>query len=79
AKPFGFLGYKQLAAHLEGELSFEEAVRLTKQETRRYAKRQLTWFRKESGVEWLPGFGGDGRIQTAALSHVHAFCRARLS
>ncbi len=75
AKPFGFLGYKQLAAHLEGELSFEEAVRLTKQETRRYAKRQFTWFRKESGVEWLSGFGDEEQIQNEALERVRASVR----
>ncbi len=39
------LGYKQMAAHLAGEFTFDEAVRLIKRDTRRYAKRQLTWFR----------------------------------
>lgn len=68
AKPFGFLGYKQLAAHLRGELALKEAIKQTKHETRQYAKRQITWFRKESGVHWLHAFGDDAGIHGAALS-----------
>ncbi len=67
AKPFGFIGYKQLAAHLRGESSMEEAVKQIKQETRNFAKRQLTWFRKEPGVDWLAGFGDAASIQQEAL------------
>lgn len=67
-KPFGFLGYKQLAAHLRGELSLKEAIKQTKHETRQYAKRQITWFRKEPGLQWLHGFGDEERIQTQALA-----------
>ena len=48
------LGYRQIAGYLEGEYDFAEAVRRLKRDTRRFAKRQLTWFRKESGIEWLP-------------------------
>ena len=66
-KPFGFLGYKQLAAHLGGELSLKEAIKQTKHETRQYAKRQITWFRKEPGVAWLPGFADDEGTREAAL------------
>lgn len=47
------LGYRQLSGYLAGESSFEEAVRRLKRDTRRFAKRQLTWFRKEPGVVWL--------------------------
>jgi tRNA dimethylallyltransferase len=47
------LGYRELMAHLDGETSLEEAVELIKRNTRRYAKRQLTWFRGEEGVVWL--------------------------
>lgn len=72
AKPFGFLGYKQLAAHLRGELSLKEAVKQIKHETRQYAKRQITWFRKEPGVTWLPGFGTDAQTQADALARVRA-------
>lgn len=47
------IGYKELAAHFAGESSLEEAVRLIKRNTRRYAKRQFTWFKKESGLVWV--------------------------
>ena len=47
------LGTKQVLAHLRGELSLPDAVELTKRETRRYAKRQLTWFRRHGRVQWL--------------------------
>lgn len=69
-KPFGFLGYKQLAGHLQGEVSLEEAVKEIKQETRNFAKRQLTWFRREPGVAWLAGFGDHGQIQADALARM---------
>jgi tRNA dimethylallyltransferase len=66
AKPFDFIGYRQLRAVLEGKCTLEEARASIHQETRRYAKRQITWFRKESNVHWLPGFGDDSQIQRAA-------------
>lgn len=53
APPFRALGYKRVLAHLKGTISIDEAVRLTKQDTRQYAKRQLSWFRKMTGVSWL--------------------------
>jgi tRNA dimethylallyltransferase len=51
------LGYKQLAAHLAGEEGLAEAVDRIRRETRRYAKRQLTWWRAQPGVRWfaVPG------------------------
>jgi len=51
-KPMQALGYKQLAEHLGGECTLDEAVRKTKRETKRYAKRQLTWF-KSDPIEWV--------------------------
>ncbi|MDE6405092.1 MAG: tRNA (adenosine(37)-N6)-dimethylallyltransferase MiaA [Lachnospiraceae bacterium] len=47
------LGYKELLAYLEGEISLEEAVYLIKRDTRHFAKRQLTWFRREKEVIWI--------------------------
>lgn len=47
------LGYRQMAEYLEGECSFDEAVRRLKRDTRRFAKRQMTWFRKEPGLQWV--------------------------
>ncbi len=67
------LGYSQVIRHLRGELSLDEALDLTQRETRRYAKRQLTWFRKEPDVLWLNGFGGEPSVQSAALARTRAF------
>jgi tRNA dimethylallyltransferase len=54
APPFRALGYKYVLAHLKGKISREEAAQLTKRDTRHYAKRQISWFRKMAGVNWLP-------------------------
>lgn len=51
--PFRALGYKYVLKFLKQEISLEEAVSLAKKDTRRYAKRQMTWFRKMSGVNWF--------------------------
>ena len=59
------LGYRQLAAYLEGECSYEEAVYQTKRDTRHFAKRQLTWFRRESCAAWI---NKDGRNETEILN-----------
>jgi tRNA dimethylallyltransferase len=47
------VGYRELFRHLDGELSLDEAVELIKRNTRRYAKRQLTWFARYEGAEWV--------------------------
>lgn len=67
AKPFQFIGYSQLREHLEGRLSLDAAVKQIQQSTRQFAKRQITWFRKEPNVYWLAGFGDESAIQSAAL------------
>jgi len=61
-KPFQFIGYGELRAQLAGEADMETTVRAIHQATRRYAKRQITWFRRESGVAWYEGFGDDAAI-----------------
>jgi tRNA dimethylallyltransferase len=71
AKPFQFIGYRELRAHLEGVVPLEKAVRAIQQATRRYAKRQITWFRRETGVEWFSGFGDDRQIASAALEYLN--------
>ena len=63
AKPFDFIGYRELRAVLRSELSLQQAREAIQQATRRYAKRQLTWFRKEAGVQWFSGFGDDRKLQ----------------
>jgi tRNA A37 N6-isopentenylltransferase MiaA len=47
------IGYKEIAMFLRGEVPLDEAVRLIKKGTRRYAKRQFTWFRKETDIHWV--------------------------
>ena len=47
------IGYKEIIMHLEGNISLDEAIDMIKQETRRFAKRQLTWFRREKNVTFL--------------------------
>jgi len=68
AKAFDFIGYRELRAVLGGEITLEQARAAIHQATRRYAKRQLTWFRKEPAVQWLAGFGDEPEIQNAALT-----------
>lgn len=59
----GAHGYRRVVEHLRGERTLEGAVEQTKLDVRHYAKRQLTWFRREPGVEWVEGFGEDPRVQ----------------
>jgi tRNA dimethylallyltransferase len=47
------IGYREICTYLAGEVSFDEAVRLIKRNTRHYAKRQLTWFQKENDINWV--------------------------
>ena len=70
AKPFQFIGYSELRSHLETGLSREEATKQIQQATRRFAKRQITWFRKESSVHWLSGFGNAPETVAAALQYL---------
>ena len=48
------LGYKEILAYLDGETTLEEAVRILKRDTRHFAKRQITWFKRERDVIWVP-------------------------
>lgn len=70
ARPLGSLGYKQAAQYLAGELSLDQAIAAAQQGHRNYAKRQMTWFRREPDVHWLAGFGSDEQMQPQALSLV---------
>jgi tRNA dimethylallyltransferase len=65
ARPLASLGYKQAMQYLSGELSLEQAIAAAQQGHRNYAKRQMTWFRREPQVEWFRGFGSDPQIQAA--------------
>jgi tRNA dimethylallyltransferase len=60
-------------AELRGEMSREEAVAGAQVGHRHYAKRQLTWFRRDPAVRWLPGFGDEAAVQAEALGLVREF------
>lgn len=62
------LGYKEIFESLEGKISLEEAIRLVKRNTRRYAKRQLTWFRHEPRLQWVAM--DDGRSVETVVEEV---------
>ena len=69
-KALDSLGYRQALAVLAGTLSVEEAVAAAQQGHRNYAKRQLTWFRREPEVHWIAGFGDDPEVLRAAAELV---------
>jgi tRNA dimethylallyltransferase len=73
SKPFESHGYKQALQLINGELSPRDAVFYAQRNTRHYAKRQITWFRREAGLVWLKGFGDDSAVRRAALDLVRAF------
>jgi tRNA dimethylallyltransferase len=69
------IGYKEIALYLEGKISLEEAVRLIKKASKRYAKRQFTWFKKEEGIHWIDitGIYNNGiifNLISDVLSHI---------
>ena len=67
APPLASLGYKQALQFLRGELTRDQALEAAQQAHRNYAKRQMTWFRREPDVTWLCGFGDDESIQRQAI------------
>ena len=69
-KPLESHGYKQALQFLRGELTLEEVVEQAQRNTRRYAKRQWTWFRREAEMHWPEGFGEEGGVREAALDQV---------
>lgn len=68
APPLSSLGYKQAVQLLQREIDRDTAVAAAQQAHRNYAKRQITWFRREPDVQWLAGFGDDPEIQQEAIS-----------
>jgi tRNA dimethylallyltransferase len=76
SKPFESHGYRQALQQLRGELTPQEALSYAQRNTRRYAKRQMTWFRQEPGTDWLHGFGDDAPIRQAAADRVATFMAA---
>jgi tRNA dimethylallyltransferase len=76
-KPFESHGYRQALQMLSGKMSPEQALAEAQTNTRHYAKRQITWFRRESGVHWLTGFGDEPDISRATLEIVREILRYR--
>ncbi len=74
-KPLESHGYRQALQYIKGEVSLEAAVESAQTNTRRYAKRQWTWFRRDPEIAWLPGFGGDDLLQREANRIVQSFLR----
>jgi tRNA dimethylallyltransferase len=76
AKPFESHGYKQALQFIRGEISLRDAVFYAQRNTRRYAKRQETWFRKERDLIWLKGFGNSAAVRETASAKVSEFLTA---
>jgi len=72
-KPFESIGYKQALQTIQGELSPKDALFYATRETRRYAKRQMTWFRQDKGMEIFRGFGNDPALIEEVLDRVEKF------
>ncbi|HEV2801876.1 MAG TPA: tRNA (adenosine(37)-N6)-dimethylallyltransferase MiaA [Pyrinomonadaceae bacterium] len=66
----GAHGYRRVVEYLRGERTLSSAVEQTKLDVRHYAKRQLTWFRREPGVEWFEGFGDSPEVQRRVAARV---------
>ena len=75
-RPLLSLGYKQAGMLLRGDLSMAGAIASTQQGHRNYAKRQMTWFRREPDVHWLDGFGDDPAIAERAILLVEGWSKA---
>jgi len=71
AKALGSLGYRQAVALFRGELTLPECIDAAQQGHRNYAKRQMTWFRREPEVQWSAGSGDDEEVQREILSWVN--------
>ncbi len=69
------LGYKELLAYLDGETTLSEAVRILKRDTRHFAKRQLTWFKRERQTDWV---SMDGRLEEEILLDIEDIMRKRM-
>lgn len=75
SKSFEAIGYRQVMDYLNGKTSRDQAIMFMQRDTRRYAKRQLTWFRRQHVVHWFDGFGNDKEIQ----KRVHHYLQQALS
>jgi tRNA dimethylallyltransferase len=70
AKIFDFIGYREMLGVLRGTLTMEKARTAIQLATRHYAKRQMTWFRKDKSIRWFAGPGDDARVQREVFEWV---------
>ena len=70
AKPFEAIGYRHVIAHLDSSIGKDDTIRIIQRDTRRYAKRQMTWFRKQSDVCWFDGPGDSENIKEKVCQHL---------
>ena len=70
AKPFEAIGYRHVIAHLDSCIPKDDTIRIIQRDTRRYAKRQMTWFRKQSDVCWFDGPGDSEKIKEKVYQHL---------
>ena len=87
ASPLRSIGYKQVVQLLKQDLDLPAAISAVQQAHRNYAKRQMTWFRREPDVHWLHGFGSEAATQAQAIALVqenlpsanseHSWCQVR--
>ena len=70
------IGYKEILSYLRNEISLEEAVETVKRESRRYAKRQITWFKRMKEIEWfsIDNFGNTNNIVEAVITYIRSHC-----
>jgi tRNA dimethylallyltransferase len=73
AKPFEAIGYRHVLANLDSSITSEETIRIIQRDTRRYAKRQMTWFRNQPNVTWFDGPGDDEEIKNKVHRFVQPF------
>jgi len=73
----GAHGYRRVVEYLQGQRDLESAIEQTKLDVRHYAKRQLTWFRHEAGVEWFEGFGEQKDILEFVLDAIRGGPRSK--
>ncbi|HEX6042965.1 MAG TPA: tRNA (adenosine(37)-N6)-dimethylallyltransferase MiaA [Pyrinomonadaceae bacterium] len=73
----GAHGYRRVVEYLQGKRDLDSALEQTRLDVRHYAKRQLTWFRHEAGVEWFDGFGEEKDILQAVLAAIRAGPRSK--
>lgn len=73
ATPLQSLGYRQAMQLLRGEHDLSSAIQSAQQAHRNYAKRQMTWFRREPEVQWLAGFGDEATTQQKALGLIEGY------